>query len=182
MKLNKYGIYPILLSLVLVSAMGMRPVLAAGGVEADSLAALDALYAKTPKARELAEQAKGILVFPSISKAGFIVGAQYGNGVLIQYGEAVANYRISAASFGYQAGIQSYAYVMFMMTDEAMRHLSTGKGWEIGSGPSVVFLDAGWGKNTTTTTLSKDVYSFVFGQKGLMAGSGLQGSKISRSR
>jgi lipid-binding SYLF domain-containing protein len=34
----------------------------------------------------------------------------------------------------------------------------------------------------TTTTLQSDVYAFIFGQQGLMAGLGLQGQKITRLR
>jgi lipid-binding SYLF domain-containing protein len=69
---------------------------------------------------------------------------------------------------------------MFFMTDSALESLNSRAGFEIGSGPSIVVVDAGKARTLTTTTLRDDVYAFIFGQKGLMAGLGLQGSKITR--
>ena len=160
------------------------PALAAdpAGLDKDAFAALDALYEKVPKAKELGATAKGILVFPAIAKAGFIVGAQYGDGVLIQNGKVTANFNIAAASFGYQIGVQSFAYVMIMMSDKAMKHLDTGKGWELGLSPSIVIFDAGKSKTMTTKTGDVDVYAYPFGNKGLMGGGGIQGSKITRRK
>jgi lipid-binding SYLF domain-containing protein len=92
----------------------------------------------------------------------------------------VAYYNISAASYGLQAGIQEFGYAMFLMTDSARAYIDKSKGWEIGVGPSVVVVDAGVAKSLTTTTAKDDVYAFIFSQKGLMAGIGIQGSKITR--
>ena len=72
------------LILVAVVAVVMAPRAAAQGVDRDAEAALQSLYQSTPAAKTLAETAKGILVFPKIKKAGFIVGAQYGQGVLFR--------------------------------------------------------------------------------------------------
>jgi lipid-binding SYLF domain-containing protein len=41
-------------------------------------------------------------------------------------------------------------------------------------------VDAGLARNITTSTIQSDIYAFVFDQKGLMAGVGIQGSKITR--
>ena len=150
------------------------------GIDSDAQAALDSLYRRTPEAKVLAQNAKGILVFPKIGKAGFIVGAQYGEGALLQNGNIVGHYNVAAASYGLQAGVQSFGYAMFFMTDAALDSLNKKAGFEIGAGPSIVVVDAGKAKTLTTTTLRSDVYAFVFGQKGLMAGFGLQGSKITR--
>ena len=89
-------------------------------------------------------------------------------------------YKIGAASFGLQAGGQSFSYALFLMNDSALNYLNKSDGWAIGSGPSVVVVDKGAAMSTTSTTLAKDVYAFPFGQKGLMAGLGLEGSKITR--
>jgi len=67
---------------------------------------------------------------------------------------------------------------LFLMNDAALRYLRKSDGWAIGSGPSVVVVDKGVAKSTTSTTIAKDVYAFPFGQKGLMGGLGLEGSKI----
>lgn len=152
----------------------------AADLDADVYAALDALYSQVPGTKSMAEQARGVLVFPNIVKAGFVVGAQYGQGAMVQNGQITGYYSIKAASYGLQAGVQSFGYAMFLMTDSAMDHLGKMRGWEVGVGPSIVVLDEGVAKNFTTRTMKDDVFAATFGQKGLMAGAGLQGSKIKR--
>jgi lipid-binding SYLF domain-containing protein len=158
------------------------PALAASAKEIDrkATAALQKLYASTPKAKELAAKAKGILIFPSIVKGGFIIGGQFGDGALRVNGTTVNYYRSVAGSYGLQAGVQSFGYVMLFMDEASLAYLEKSDGWEIGSGPSVVVVDKGAGKTLSSTTLQSGVYAFIFGQKGLMAGIGLQGSKITK--
>ncbi len=79
-----------------------------------------------------------------------------------------------------QAGVQSFSYALFFMDNASLNYLNRSEGWEIGVGPSIVVVDQGMAKSLTTTTVKSGVYAFIFGQKGLMAGLGLQGSKISR--
>lgn len=143
-------------------------------------AAMNKLYQTTPSARTLAAKAKGILVFPNIIKAGFIGGAEYGKGAMRKNGKTTGYYNIVAGSYGLQAGVQSFGYAMFFMNDGAIASLNSAKGLEVGVGPNIVVLDEGMAKKATTTTLRDDVYAFVFGQQGLMAGLGIQGSKITR--
>ncbi len=173
-----------LLVLAMAATILMRPhpVVAASAAELnrDATAALRNLYDSEPGVRELGAKAKGILVFPSIIKAGFIVGGQYGEGALFKGGKSVAYYNTVAASYGLQAGAQSFGYALMFMDVESLKYLDKSDGWEIGTGPSVVIVDQGKAKALTTTTLQKGVYAFFFSQKGLMAGLGLQGSKISR--
>ena len=152
----------------------------AAQLNADGKAALSRLYAQSSRATRYARDARAILVFPKIVKAGFMIGGQGGEGVLFEQGKPVAYYKIGAASFGLQAGGQSFSYALFLMNDSALTYLRKSDGWAIGSGPSVVVIDKGVAKSTTSTTVAKDVYAFPFGQKGLMAGLGLEGSKISR--
>lgn len=147
-------------------------------INRDASAALKTLYAHNSAAKTLGNKAKAVLVFPKILKAGFMVGAQGGDGALRQNGKTVGYYRSVAGSYGFQAGIQSFGYALFLMSDDALSYLRRSDGWEIGSGPSVVLVDKGMAKTMTTTTLTQDVYAVVFSQKGLMAGVGLQGSKI----
>ena len=146
----------------------------------DAAAALRSLYEGSPAARALGAKAAGILVFPNIVKAGFLFGAQFGEGTLFQGGRKVANYRSVAGSYGFQAGVQTFGYAMFLMTNAAVQYLDRSSGWELGVGPSIVVVDVGVAKSLTTTTAKSDVYAFVFDQKGLMAGVGIQGSKITR--
>jgi len=136
------------------------------------------LFATSPAAKNLARAAKGILIFPSVKKAGFIVGGQHGEGALRKAGRTAGYYKTTAASFGLQAGGQKFGYAMFFMTDGALEYLKSSKGWEVGVGPSIVVVDEGTARSLTTSTAKESIYVFFFGQKGLMAGLGIQGSKI----
>jgi lipid-binding SYLF domain-containing protein len=113
-------------------------------------------------------------------KAGFMFGGQVGEGVLFKRGKPAGYYNSVSASYGFQAGIQSFSYALFFMTDDALTRLDSRDGFEVGVGPSVVLVDQGLARSLTTTTLASDVYAFIFGQQGLMAGMGIQGSKITR--
>ncbi len=154
----------------------------AARLNADGKAALSRLYAQSDRATRYARDARAILVFPKIVKAGFVIGGQGGEGVLFVRGRPTAYYKISAVSYGLQAGGQSFSYALFLMNDKALAYLNKSDGWAIGSGPSVVVVDKGKAMSRTSTTLAEDVYAFPFGQKGLMAGLGLEGSKITRIR
>jgi len=142
--------------------------------------ALTSLYSTTPAARALGDKAVGVLVFPEILKGGFIVAAQYGNGVLFKNGKAVGYYNTTSGSFGFQAGVQSFGYALFFMTPDGLAYLERSNGWEIGVGPSITIVDVGIARSLSTTTAQKGMYAFFFDQKGLMGGLGLQGTKITR--
>ena len=140
--------------------------------------ALSNLYATSDKAKALGARARSVLIFPEILKAGLVVGGQTGDGAMLKGGKVVAFYNTSAASYGLQIGAQKYGYALFFMTDKALEYLNKSDGWSVGSGLSVVFIDDGFAKPMSTTTLTQDVYAIAFGQKGLMAGSGIEGAKI----
>lgn len=148
------------------------------GLRADSRAALASLYSQTPAAKSLGESAKAILVFPNVVKAGFIVGAQYGNGVLLRGGKTTGYYNTVQGSVGYQAGVEKFGYALFLMTDSAIKFLNDSHGWELGVGPEIVIVDQGAAAQLSTTTAKKDVYAFYFDQKGLMGGVSIQGTKV----
>lgn len=148
---------------------------------ADSRAALKQLYAQNPAARKLGARAKGILVFPSITKGGFMVGGMGGNGALIRDDGTIRDfYQTAGASYGLQAGIQKFGYALFLMDSSAFANVNRADGWEVGSSPSLVVVDKGMATSLSTTTLNKNTYAFFFNQRGLMGGLGLQGSKITR--
>ncbi len=149
-------------------------------IDRDVDAALASLYGQTPKAKELGTATKGILVFPKIIKAGLLVGAQAGEGALRVKGKTAGYYNTVAVSYGLQVGVQWFGYAMFFRTDKALGYLDRSGGWEIGSGPSIAIVDEGLAKSLSTTTLKDDIYVFFFDQKGLMAGLGLQGTKITK--
>ncbi len=155
------------------------------GLDADVHAAIKLLKETNPVAKALGPNARGALVFPNVTKAGFIVGGLYGTGALVKAKQGGGYYldgyySIAAGSYGLQAGVQSFGYVLLLMTDAAVEQVETSANWDLGVGPSIVVVDAGMAKTLTIATADSDVYSFTFGQKGLMAGLGLQGSKITK--
>ena len=152
----------------------------AAEIDRDVEAALKELYVSSPAAKDLSTKAKAILVFPSIVKGGFMVGGQYGEGALIKEGKTTGYYNSVAASYGFQAGLQRFGYALFFMKDAALEYLDNSEGWEIGVGPSIVIVDKGTARALTSTTAKEDIYAFFFSQEGLMAGMGLQGSKITK--
>ena len=152
----------------------------AAKIDGEVALALKHLYASTAAAKTLSKEAKGILVFPDVLKAGLLVGGQFGEGALIKGGKTAGYYNTVAASYGLQAGAQSFGYALFFMTDSALGYLGKSEGFEVGVGPSVVVVDSGMSKSLTTTTTRDEVYAFFFDQKGLMAGLGLQGTKITK--
>jgi lipid-binding SYLF domain-containing protein len=168
----------------MMAACSTNPTVANGGdpqLVTAAQTALQELYGSTPEAQALQSRAKAVVVFPDITKAGLIVGAEGGKGVMFGPDSKVLGYyRARAVSYGLQAGAQSFSEAMFLMTDPAITELTSGAGLSVGSGPSVVVVDAGAAKSLTTTTLKSDVYAFLFGQQGLMAGVGLQGQRIVR--
>jgi len=98
----------------------------------------------------------------------------------MKHGRAVGYYNSVAASYGFQAGIQVFGYALFFMNDSALAYLDKSAGFEIGVGPSIVVVDKGIAGSLTSTTITQDVYAVIFNQKGLMAGIGIQGSKITK--
>ena len=122
-----------------IPAMGAT----AAEINRDAKSALEKLYAKSPKAKTLGEKAKGVLVFPGIAKGGFMVGGQYGEGALIKDGKTAGYYNTLQLSYGLQAGIQKYGYALFLMTDSALKWIDKSDGWEVGTGPTIVVMDAG---------------------------------------
>jgi lipid-binding SYLF domain-containing protein len=152
----------------------------AADLNADSRQALDLLTSTDPAARTISNNARSVLVFPSIVKAGLVFGGAYGEGEL-RRGSIVDGYYSSyTGSWGLQAGAQSYSYAIFFMNQEAENYLLESDGWEVGVGPTVVVVDSGVAENLSTSTLQDDAYAFIFDQSGLMAGVSIEGTKITR--
>src|SRR4029453_9662074 len=152
----------------------------ASDIDRSATQVLTTLYKNRPGAKALGDKAVAVLIFPNIVKGGFIIAGQFGDGALRRGGKTVAYYRSLAASYGFQAGAQAFGYVLFFMDDASVQYLDNSAGFELGTGPSLVVLDTGFGKNLSTTTLQKGIYAFIFDQKGLMGGIGIQGTKITR--
>ena len=117
---------------------------------------------------------------PKITKAGFIFGGSYGEGVLKIGGASVDFYSVASASYGYQIGALQYSHVIFFMTEDALKTFRVTDGWEIGADAEVFFRKTGASLGVTNNTLTKPIYAIVFGQKGVIAGASLEGAKYSR--
>lgn len=129
---------------------------------------------------EFLKQAKGVLVFPNIIKAGFVVGGEYGEGALKVNGAIVDYYSTAAASFGFQLGAQSKSVVLVFMTDKALENFQTSKGWEAGVDGSVALIEWGVGEDINTVNIEDPIIGFVFSNKGLMYNLTLEGSKFTK--
>ena len=145
-----------------------------------SRSALQQLVAQNSAAATSESKAFAVLVFPEVMKAGLVIGAQSGEGILFERGRINGRYRTVSASYGLQAGVQEYGYALFLMNQNAVDWVNNTRGWEIGTGPTVVIVDKGMARSFSTDTLHSGIYAFTFDQRGLMAGLGLQGSKIMR--
>ena len=152
----------------------------ASKLKASSRAALEQLYTTNPKTRALGAKASGILVFPDVTKAGFVIGGQVGQGTLFRPGGSVSYYQTTAATYGLQIGAQKFGYALFFMDQNALQNLYRSGGWEVGGSPTLVVVDEGISDSLSTTTVKEGTYAFFFNQRGLMAGLTLQGSKITR--
>jgi lipid-binding SYLF domain-containing protein len=147
-----------------------------------SIKALHHLYAQNAKARTLGERAVAVLVFPEVLKAGFMVAAQRGDGVLFKNGQVAGYYNMTSAGYGIQAGIQKLSYALLFMDEDSLKYLKKSDGFDIGSAPGLVMGDQGLSGSMSVASFQHGIAAFIWGQKGLMGGLGLQGTKITRYR
>jgi lipid-binding SYLF domain-containing protein len=141
-------------------------------------AAIADLYAQNPSAAELGDNAVAMLVFPSVTTAGFGIGGSYGTGAMLEGGETTAYYNLIAASFGWQLGAQSFSQAYFFNTAEALETFRETQGFEAGVGVTAVAADFGAGGEISSSTLQEPVVVVTWGQSGLMAGATVEGVKM----
>ncbi|MEK6348749.1 MAG: YSC84-related protein [Burkholderia sp.] len=149
-------------------------------IDASVNATLSRLYTTVPGSRELAAKSRGILVFPSVLQAGFIVGAQTGNGALRVGGSTVGYYNTSSLSVGLQAGAQSKAVVFLFMTQDALDKFRSTDGWSAGADASVALVKMGANGAVDTNTATAPVEVIVLTNAGLMGDVSINGTKVSR--
>lgn len=168
--------------LLLINVLAAGPSFAASAVELNAKAdsTLKSFFAKVPAAVKLTEKAQGVLIFPAVYKAGFGVGAEYGEGVLRLGGKTVDYYSTAGASIGFQLGAQKKSIVILFMTKAALEQFRTSQGWEVGVDGSVALVEFGVGKDFDTTNIKDPIIGFVFGNKGLMYNLSLEGSKLTK--
>lgn len=124
--------------------------------------------------------AKGVLVFPDVIKAGFGIGGEYGEGALRIGGKTVDYYNTAAASIGFQLGGQIKTVVIVFLKQSALNQFRQSDGWKVGVDGSVAIVEWGVGEDINTLDVNDPVVGFVFGNKGLMYNLTIEGSKITR--
>ncbi|MBU2591603.1 MAG: YSC84-related protein [Nitrospinota bacterium] len=135
---------------------------------------------EVPAGSDLLTIARGVLVFPSVIKAGFWVGGEYGEGALQIGGETVEYYNIASASIGLQLGAQTRSMVIIFLDEDALNGFINSSGWKAGVDGNLTVVKWGGEKNVDSLNLRDPIIAFVFGNKGLMYNLTLEGSKISR--
>ncbi len=176
------GVFSVILVTVLSSIGLVGLASAASTTEIDTKVdgTLTEFKKQVPGGAEFLNTANGVLVFPDVIKAGLVVGGEYGEGALRIGGKSVAYYNIASASFGLQIGAQQYAIVMVFLNDDALQKFRDSKGWEAGVDGSVAIAEWGAGKDINTQNFKDPIVGFVLGNKGLMVGISLEGSKITK--
>ena len=149
-------------------------------IDAEVRQALKEFRQHTSAGHELSQKAAGMLVFPSVVKAGIGVGGEYGEGSLLIGGKPAAYYNIASASIGFQLGAQARSMIVLFMTENALAKFRNSEGWKAGVDGSVALATLGAGGSIDTETAKKPIIGFIFSNKGLMYNLTFEGSKISR--
>jgi len=139
--------------------------------------ALDNLSAKIPVTPELIQRAAGILVFPRVYKAGFVLGGGVGEGALLVHGQTVQYYRTTSLSYGFQLGVQWRTEILMFMTEDALERFRAGNGWQAGIDGSIAVIAFGVGNSIDTDSIQQPIIGFIFDDKGLMFDLSLKGNK-----
>jgi lipid-binding SYLF domain-containing protein len=155
---------------------------AASSVEIDIEveAAIKRFKVEVPGAEKFLAKAEGVLVFPDVVKAGFGIGAEYGEGALLIKGKTIDYYSTAAASIGFQIGAQFKTVMMIFLKKDALNKFRKSDGWEAGVDGSVALVELGAGKDINSINYDDPIVGFVFSNKGLMFNLTLEGSKITK--
>ena len=172
--------YYLVLVLIFVSMLQFAAAASKEEIEIRVDATIEVFNERIKEGREFLQNAKGILVFPNIVKAGFIVGAEFGEGAFRIGNKTVDYYRTTGASFGLQVGAQTKSIIIVFLEEKALRKFRTSAGWEAGVDGSIALADIGAGGSIDTTNISNPIIAFAFGNKGLMLNLTLEGSKYTR--
>ena len=142
--------------------------------------AFSELYTQVPDSRDMVAKARGVLVFPSVISAGFVIGGSYGQGALRESGRTTGYYSTAAASVELLAGAESKSVFVLFMTPESLAKFKASNGWTAGADASITVINAGAKVSVDTRTLSAPVIGYVLSKRGLMANLSLDGTKFTR--
>lgn len=149
-------------------------------IEAAVRSTLSQFFREIHSSRELANQAVAILVFPTVVKAGFGIGGEYGEGALHIRGKTAGYFNIISGSIGFQFGAQARSVIIMFMTEGALAGFQRTDGWKVGVDGSIAIITVGAGGAIDTNSVRSPIVGFIFDQKGLMYNLTLEGSKITQ--
>ncbi len=149
-------------------------------IDAGVEATLERFYSEVSSGKKLVRDAKGVLVFPAVFKAGIGIGGEYGEGALRVKGKTVDYYSTAAASVGFQLGAQKKSIIVIFMQNDALSKFRSSSGWKAGVDASVAVVTVGAGGEMDTTKLKEPILGFIFGQAGLMYNLTLEGAKFTK--
>lgn len=152
----------------------------ANQLNADADASIKKFEKEVKGGSSFLSKVKGYLVFPSVIKGGFIVGGEYGEGVLRVNGTTKHFYSMTSASIGYQAGVQEHSVLIAFLSEASLNNFIKSNGWEAGVDGAITVAD--WGKNKDISSISyeKPIVAFIYGAEGLMLGVSIEGTKFQR--
>ena len=171
---------PVLMAMLVMAAPARCKAATAAEIDADVDKTLHSFESQVRGARELATNAAGILVFPSVVKAGIGLGGEYGEGLLIIRGRPGGYFNLISGSFGFQLGVQVRSVIIMFMTEQSLASFQNVYGWKVGVDGSVAIVTLGAGGSIDTDSLTSPVLGFILDPSGLMYNLTLEGSKISR--
>ncbi len=149
-------------------------------LDADADATLTKFYESVSGGKNLVKDAKGVLIFPSVIKAGMLVGGEYGEGALRVDGKTVDYYSTAAASLGFQLGAQKKSIIVLFMQPEALDKFRASEGWKAGVDASIAVVAVGAGGDLDSSKLNQPILGFILDQKGLMYNLTLEGAKFTK--
>ena len=133
-----------------------------------------------PDLKGWVRQAKGVLIVPSLLKAGFVIGGEGGSGVLLSYNRDAgwsnpAFYTVGAGSIGLQIGFQDSQVLFVIMTQKGLEAMID-KHVKLGADASIAAGSIGAGvEGATTAGLGADIYSYSM-TRGAFGGASFEGS------
>lgn len=172
---------PLFLSaIVLLLSLTVANADSAQEIEINSDATLKRFPLQVNGGERFLQKAAGVLIFPSVIKAGFGIGGEYGEGVLRVNGESIAYYSSASASIGFQLGAQSKSIIIVFLDEASLASFRASKGWKVGVDGSVALIEWGVGRDIDSVTFNTPVVGFIFNNKGLMYNLTLEGSKFTQ--
>lgn len=183
---------PLILAIALILALS-TPALAA---EAQDYSSTIEVFRSSPAVAKFFDKAYGYAVFPTIGKAGFVVGGSYGQGQVYRGGKVTGKTSVIEGSIGWQAGGQAFSQIIFFQDKRAYDEF-TGGSFEFDATAQAVVVTAAAGAQAGTTGAAagasagpktgvqaetdyiKGMATFVHAKGGLMYEVSLGGQKFS---